>query len=73
MATDANNLGRMEINELINYLSEIKAELKLNNEVLGWSECCVDIICSTDEEKTGKKVEVVDPVDTSKIMTLWVK
>lgn len=71
---ETKNLGRMELNELINHLAEAKASLKNPGMVaLRLCECCIDVSMPSPDEVIRTKVEVVDPVDARKVTALSIK
>lgn len=71
---ETQNLGRMEINELVNHLAEAKAALKNPGMVaLRLCECCINVSMPSPEEVIRTKVEVADPVDARKVTTLSIK
>lgn len=68
------NLGRMEINELVNHLAEVKSAFKNPGAAaLTICDCCINVTISKPGEEAIKTVDVVHPADANKVHTLAIK
>jgi hypothetical protein len=74
MPQEMKNVARMELAELINYLTEAKVVLKGPGTVaLRVCECCINVTMPAPGEEVMRKVEVIDPRDASKTIALSIK
>ncbi len=68
------NLGRMELDELVNHLAEVKATLKNPGSVaLTICECCIHVSIRRPGEEVIANVEVLNPADKKTAMPLSIK